>query len=150
MEIRANRVVQGKGKELSGLNYDFSCVLKASQEKHFPSKEFSQTDFCLVFWLFAFVPSLYSSSFYFPPSQALTYESRRWYKDTCICSKRQCAIRALEGGWPCGRSLPHHHFPPSVKLAAYDYRTLLNRVLEKSSCKLTKPGFVSKNGVSTQ
>lgn len=47
-EIGANRVVQD-GRELFELSYDFCCVSKASQEKHFPSKEFSQPDFCLVF-----------------------------------------------------------------------------------------------------
>lgn len=63
-----------------------------------------------------------------------------------------CHYTALEGGWPCGRSLPRHRFlfPPSVELQVYDYKTLLNRGLEKSSCKLTKTGFVSRNGVSTQ
>lgn len=71
-------------------------------------------------------------------------------RNICICSKRMCVIAALEESSPCERSLAHHHFPPSVQLAAYDYRTLLNRVLEKSGSKHTKPGFVSRNGVSTQ
>lgn len=149
MEIGANRVVQGWKGTFWAKPWFFLCFKDFSGEA-FSLQRIFPARFLVCFWLFAFVFLVYLFLFLFSQSQALTFDGRRWYKDICICSKRQCAIRALEGGWPCGRSLPRHHFPPSVELAGYDYRTLLNRVLEKSSCKLTKPGFVSRNGVSTQ
>lgn len=92
---------------------------------------------------------VFSSFFFFFGNLQLSLLTAQHDTEISVSAARDSVITALEGGWPCGRSLPRHHFPPSVELAGYDYRTLLNRVLEKSSCKLTKPGFVLRTGVST-
>lgn len=118
-------------------------------------KNLSHWDFCpflagYISGLFL-VYSLYS--FFFLIFSWAYFSMHVWgimCRNICICSERMCVIAALEESSPCERSLARHHFLPSVQLTAYDYRTLLNRVLEKSGCKHTKPGFVSRNGVSTQ
>lgn len=117
-----------------------------SLQRIFPARFLSR------FWLFALaflVPSLYSSSFIFPQSQALTCKSKGDTKISVSAPRDSVSLGPCrEAGH--GGDLHVTIFPPSVELAGYDYRTLLNRSLEKSSCKLTKPGFVSRNGVSTQ
>lgn len=68
------------GKKRFGLIYDFSCGSESSQEMHFPSKEFSQPDFCLVFGclhLYSLYLPCALLPFFPPQSQALTSESRR-------------------------------------------------------------------------
>lgn len=93
---------------------------KASQEKCLPSKEFSQPHLRVLPPFLAgyiYVPCMFLV-FLFPffVLFCLSLLKAQGDRGTCICTKRQCVITVLEGGWPHGRS-PRHHFPPSVELA---------------------------------